>query len=212
MKKVLNFILTRFTNFKNRPSWAIDFILFFCIVIFALFISDPLLRVIGIDFRNYTFKRMQTTQIISAFVLAPIIEEIIFRTHLSFKQSHHFGVLLFTIACSLQFRHQGWFYLSIFGVIFLLISFLYEKSHVIISIKHPRITFWFTSVVFCFFHFPYLSEYDLNLLTKVGLLLLGYLPLSLYLGYLRKSQGLIFSIMAHSFFNFFSVIGNSLYY
>lgn len=155
---------------------------------------------------------MQTSQIISAFILAPIIEEVIFRIYLSFKEEHYFGVLLFVIASALQFYQLGWFYLFILGIIFLLILLFYEKSRIIISIKHPEITFWVTSVVFCFFHYSYLSEYSFNLLPQIGLLLLGYLPLSLYLGYIRNKQGLIISIIAHCLFTFISVIGNSLFY
>ena len=182
------------------------------IKIYNFLIVDNIFFTLGINSTSSNFQNISIIGFISAIFIAPIIEEIIFRTHLNFKKKHFFGLILMLLAFAVVFNSSGWYFTVIAVSLSILILVFHDKFQYLIQVRYQKGTFIVTSILFCLIHYSYLNEYNFSVLEKIGLLLLHYLPLSLFLGVLRKKSGLVPSMGAHSLNNFLSILGNSLLY
>ena len=194
-------------EFRNYVS------LLFIIKIYNFLVVDKIFFSLDIGSNLSNFQNISIIGFISAIFIAPIIEETIFRTHLSFNKKHFFGVFLMLLTFAIFFSLTGgWIYAIIVISIGTLFLVFHNKFRYLIQERYHNGTYIFTSILFCIINYSYLKGYNFSVIVKIGLLLLHYLPLSLYLGVISKKFGLVSSMGAHSVNNFLSIIGNSLYY
>lgn len=201
-----------FSKKKEKKDLIWTIVVFIFIIAYGFIVVDNIFKLLKINNNIDTFYNLSGIEFVSAIFIAPILEEFIFRTHLSYERKHFYGILLIILASGLFYSDLGVYFLLFLFLLFIIIVFFYNKTQVLLMIRFPKATFLSTSIIFCVFHFFYLKDYDFTFLNKVMILLLHYLPLSLFLGFIRKKYGLSYSMMAHSVNNILVLLGNSLFF
>lgn len=184
--------------------------LILAIVLFSLVIADSVMVMLGIEQDYDTFFTLEPEEILVSLTLTPVLEEIFFRTHLSYQKKHFFGVLLMAVASGLLFYSVSTVVSIVFGLLFLLILLFYDKAVEMILGNGQKVTFIATAVLFSLIHHAYLTGYDFSVATKLSILLLNYLPIGLFLGHIRYKLGLVHSIIGHSIYNTLILTGNTI--
>lgn len=184
---------------------------FFGVIAYSQLIVDPIFSFLSIDNKTEKFDTLSLNEIIISLALVPMLEEIGFRTHLSMKKKHFFGVFIMLLFFCVSYNDLGIIFIVTVLALILVLTFYFDKASFILLKKYPLFTFYVTSILFCVFHYSYVAAYDFFVVYKIGLLLLSYLPLSLLLGYVRKEMGLLASIIMHSIYNIIILLSNSLF-
>ncbi len=166
-----------------------------------------------------TFMSLGILGMFSALILAPFLEEFIFRYTLS--KSYKYGLIVLIIWVIISIYIMSNFviifsYICIISVLILLIHFFTFGSEFKICQldKSKFIIFWLhflsSSIVFCLAHVIILSKYDMNYLLKFLITLIVFLPLSLTLATLRYKKGMKFNLFLHSLHNLGIILVNSI--
>lgn len=192
---------------KKEPIRLKELINFSVLLCYIYIITDPIGALLGISSQTQSFKDFDISGILRVLILAPIIEEVFFRTHLSGQRKHAWGVLLMVIPLSFIFN-IGWalIILLLFGGFVIL---LYDKFSEFISEKFFNSVFYISSLLFAFAHY---YQIDAELYGKLVIIIIAYLPIGLYFGYVRKKYGLTIAICTHSLLNFSVLAINSQIY
>lgn len=152
---------------------------------------------------------------ISAIILAPIIEEALFRLPLTEKEKYNWILIVPTIIFSIV----SFFVFKPFLIIALLLigySFfcIFYKSITIPKLYSTNrlLIVTFVSIAFSFMHIVLYLDGTLSLIQQILLVFLAYLPLSFALAYTRIRFGFKYAIVLHSFLNLSTIILNSIVY
>ena len=166
--------------------------------LYSYIVVDRIAVLLGNRAHTDSFSDLSVIEIVSALLFAPVIEEVVGRTCLSGKPSHAWGLPLMLLFCTITFKSLGVGFLLVSFMAILVLSILMIRKRVLAFIFriHYNKTFYFVSIVFAISHFFVIDE-GVNLYSKIVLVLVAYLPLSLIFGYIRVKYGLVYSIFAH---------------
>lgn len=201
--------LSLFPNRIEKESIKLKELLnFFGLLCYIYIITDPIGTLLGISSHEQSFGDFDMSGILRILIIAPLIEEIFFRIHLSGQKNHAWGGVLMLIPLSLMFN-LGWLIiiLLLFGGFIIL---FYDKFSEFISEKYFNQVFFISSFLFALAHFHQIDAE--TIFGRFLIIIIAYLPMGIYFGYVRKKYGLAIVICIHSFFNFTVLIINSLIY
>lgn len=193
---------------ERSPLKLKELLNFFGLLCYIYIITDPIASFFGISSNEQVFNDYELKGIIRVLIIAPILEELLFRIHLSGQRNHAWGSLLMIIPISLIFN-LGWIIiiLLLFGGFIVL---FYEKFSEIISDKFFNLVFYISSFLFALAHFPVI---DANTIYgRFLIIIIAYFPIGIYFGYMRKKYGLSISVCTHSLLNFSVLAINSQIY
>lgn len=226
-KPTINIKLNDSLNLKLRESFSSIFYIILFLISYAIFIKiTDYLIFINTNFsiydkiisnQNQYFKNNPFYAIIFILIIAPFIEEIIFRlplrvSKMNLSLSMSFMCLLFiggNNLADLNFTFESIFLKSssIFLVVFLIIK-IDDKT--LLKLTNERFYtkyFYAFSIIFGLLHIRnFYQEIPVNLLLFTPLYIIPQIILSLFLGYIRLKNGIIWSILLHSLFNFPGII------
>jgi len=186
-------------------------LLLLCIVLFTSFVIDPILAYyLDVTGAKDTFISLTSLETISAIIIAPVIEEIIFRTHLSFKRKHFYGIFFLIVYVGIIFNTFVVVTFIFVAAVLLFVLIFYEQTLKIVIVKNQKLTFFATSILFGCSHFFLLDAYDFGFFLKFTVLMLYYLPIAFLLGKIRKNHKLIFPMAAHSLYNVLTLFVNTI--
>ncbi|MGF1587047.1 MAG: type II CAAX prenyl endopeptidase Rce1 family protein [Bacteroidales bacterium] len=194
-------------NIKKDSIKFRELVIYSVLLIYIYLIADPLSTLLGTSFHTQSFNSFDMPDILAIVIIAPFIEEITFRVHLSGEKKHAWGLLLmvFTFSIFLEFWWTVVIILLFGGFVFL----LYEGFSEFITGKFFNMIFFISCILFSLAHY---NEIDSDSFYIKILIVLIYLPISIYFAYTRRKYGLIIAIGAHSFYNFSVLTINSLVY
>ncbi len=184
---------------------------FFFLLLYIYVIANPISNKLEASIPIITFHELNLYGIINILIIAPVIEEFLFRIHLSGEKKHIWAVFLMIISFVFVFIPDLflWFLIIIllFGGFFIL---YYEEFSSIMTGKLFNLLFYVSCILFALMHFHQVDAETIPV--KIMVVLIFFFPLGFYFGYIRKSYGLVSSIIAHSLYNLSVLIINSLYY
>jgi membrane protease YdiL (CAAX protease family) len=144
-------------------------------------------------------------------ILAPFIEELLFRLPLSLKKIHLFFslfsyslyILFFTLLSGKLLNTNIYFKIFFFLFISLLIYFLINQSKFdFIKKKYYPIYFYLLCIIFGLIHlFNFYKVVPNNLLFIAPLFILPQIILGCFAGYLRLKNGFLWGFVLHIIFN-----------
>jgi hypothetical protein len=197
-----------FRTLKRTPLNLRELLLFSLLMSYIYLITDPIAALLNITSHTQTFKDFHYKGLFSVLIIAPIVEEVLFRIHLSGQKKHAWGVLLMAIPLSLVF-HFAWILIIVllFGGFIIL---YYDEFSNFISVRFFNYVFYFTGFIFALSHY---NQIDAEMYYgKFIIILIAYFPIGLYFGYIRKKYGFVTGIVIHSFYNFSILAINSQIY
>ncbi len=154
-----------------------------------------------------SFKDFDFENLLGILILAPILEEILCRIHLSGKKRHAWGALLMVIAFTLLM--EIWWALLFILLFVGFVILYYDEFAEFIAVRFFNQVFYFSIFLFAFAH---IHQIEAESFYVKFFIVLIYLPISLYFGYARKKYGLAIAICAHSLYNFSVLAINSQLY
>jgi membrane protease YdiL (CAAX protease family) len=187
-----------------------------CVVLFLVLyntIVDFGLLALNLDVVWDTFGNISSLALLSALVFAPIIEEIIFRTHLSGRSIHSWSLLLMLCAVLIaNFNHNRtvmivFFFILVPAMILVLFS---TKAMMFIFRKYFNYTFYITALLFSLMHFTAVNKDVQSWSQSLGITLFAFFPVAIVFGLVRRKYGLVFSILTHCINNILVLTLNSM--
>jgi hypothetical protein len=209
-------------------AFAVAFFLTLICGLFLTIIDKPISGLLKVDsflnvLKNQNNKLYNTYGTKTFFLIAiygPIIEEIIFRYHLNFKNisfaiSYSLFFYLLIGGSTVNFNATNIdFYLKIISTIFLffLLKYLFAKSNILekLKSKYFKSYFYFISIAFGLIHISNFENIKYYMLPIYILYVLPQISMGLVLGNLRMKTGLIWAIFLHFIFNLISFIAKTL--
>jgi membrane protease YdiL (CAAX protease family) len=212
MKNYLSFIQNPqpfAQNVDNRVSqFSILLLLNSCLVIVISYLSRG-----NIEAKDTVVD--SSTLIVSALLIAPIIEEFIFRSFLNLKSVYSFSIILLMII--LLFIANHYFdniFLLLLSILFVVFVFMflmikYHKEVMFFFESKYIFIFWTLTGSFAVFHiynFTYSNTFDYVLVFLV------YLFTSTILGFIRVNYSLLHSILYHFLYNLLIITSDYFLY
>ncbi|ELR69056.1 hypothetical protein C900_05445 [Fulvivirga imtechensis AK7] len=200
-----------------KGEQPINWLEIFALLAIQLGFSYLVVDQIGLFFGNKShttsFMDLSSIEIVSAILLAPFIEEVCFRSFLSGKAKHAWGLPLMLFVATLAFKHLGIIFLLFAFLIIVTVTVLLTKkrTQVFLLRKHYNKTFFFTCVIFALCHLGVIDD-NVNPVAGFFLILMAFIPISLIFGYIRIKYGLMYSIITHSLNNIAVLSLNLLIY
>lgn len=187
-------------------------IAFLAEIAFTYLISDPIAMRLGVTGFDDTFSTVDNFSIWSALLIAPIIEELLFRFHLSGKREHAYCFLIPLFITMLVFITY-WYFCLIGAIIFLV--FIRGEAYKFPEKKELSSTLFYTifiitAVMFSSLH--YVNIVVENEMLAIFLVIIALTPSALLFGYVRYKKGLLYAIVFHSLSNLTTFILNDLIY
>ena len=195
-------------------SWPFVAVLTFCCVIYNM----GLTHFIGILFPLKqplipdTFFNSTTLTLISAIIIAPIIEETAARGFLTGKRIYFLAlpVLFLAILAGFNFSVFAIIIVGVAVVFFLALSYKEEYYSVVYS-RYVSQLIIFSCLSFSLAHIIIIQKYfDFHIAVFASVLV--YYPLAYLLAKVRIAYGLRYSMMMHSIYNILIISFNSLFY
>ena len=143
-------------------------------------------------------------RIIFAVLLAPIIEESLFRLLLVFNKRNLFYFFVMCVGLFITFLvRESYFKLFLFILLSLISIIIYFYFEVIKSflVKNYRCFFYFIVVLFAVLHLFNFNGINSHNLFVAIILVVPQIILGLILGYLRIKYGIAYSILFHAIVN-----------
>lgn len=201
-------------NLQNRLSWQ-KIILFLIVCVFYNLIISHLVSLFATlkqPLKQDTFYNISSLTLVSALVIAPFIEELIFRGFLSTKRAYLFSIpiLLPIIFYAFHFNGYALVVVGILSLIFVILCFN-VKSFDFIHTRFFSVLVIFSCLSFCLAHIIVMEKY-FNFQTAFLSSILVFTPLAYLLAKVRMIYGIVYSILAHSLHNIFMLGLNSLIY
>jgi membrane protease YdiL (CAAX protease family) len=148
-------------------------------------------------------------KILHGILLAPIVEELLFRLILVFNKKN-LTILIFTTFIMLGFFiiKENILKMAIFFLLILTFVFIYKYINQCRSyfIMYYKLFFFLIAGLFAFLHFFNFIGISVSNLIFLPILVIPQFILGLLLGYIRISYGLIYSIFFHMLINCFVLV------
>jgi membrane protease YdiL (CAAX protease family) len=162
-----------------------------------------------------TFSNSSVIKVISALLIAPVVEEIIFRTHLGNKDWNAWFIYLMLIVVAAVFWNIS---RIMSGSIFVLISFLLiitvkNKGPKLIFNKYFAWIFFLTAILFSLVHIQIVHEAlgSSSYRLSIAVTLVSFLPVGIIFGLIRMKFGLPQSILFHGLNNLIALSLNEIF-
>jgi len=206
MKMYKKFILL----YRNSPFLLRSFIFFILILIYTYFVSDPVFQFYEIEGYDDSFRDLDKVGVFSALLIAPVLEEFIFRGYLTGYRKHFLFIIPQIIILFIVL--DDYFILILLLSALLIFLFYYDKrrSENIISNQLLYFSIFFTSILFSLIHYKNFQIDSLNF--SLTLSLIAFLPGALFLAYVRYKKGLVYSVLVHFLFNLLTLTINGIIY
>lgn len=201
-----------FTLLHGDSHFFIKFFVFFILtIIYTYAVSDPIFQFYEIEGYDDSFRDLDRVGVFSGLLIAPVLEELIFRGYLTGYRKH-FLFIIPQIIIILIILHDYYFILALLFSAFLMFIFYYDKRRNDSRISQQTLYFsvFFTSVLFSIIHYQNFAIDSLSF--SLALSLIAFLPGALFLVYVRYHGGLVYSIIAHFLLNLSTLIINGLIY
>lgn len=181
------------------------------ILIINYLVSDPISRMLEIPIFTRGFNDLSSSQKWSAIIIAPIVEEVVFRNHLKINRKSVLTLSLIPIFGVITFYELGNFVVYI-GLILavLLFVFVVKFFHFLNTQIGYRITFFLSSLCFCLMHLNIIGTKWIW--SGLFICVISYFPLAMALGYFRVRYGLPIAMLSHALNNFLILILNPIVY
>lgn len=199
-------------HFIKYPFYSL-IIFLIVILLFNFLIVDNISRWLSLSFHKGS--ALNFGIFISGVIIAPLLEEILFRFPL--RKSRYTVILLFIpiALCFLVFRYYFSNLLFIPILIFSYAVFLFTKNRKTLEFVYENNKFfWWTinPLIFSICHIFYLDNESIGMAHKILVLFISYIPISILAIFLRIKFGILYAILLHSALNFCSLIINHLLY
>jgi hypothetical protein len=179
------------------------------LLIYNFLFADTIAGFFQTDSHTKTFASIGWTGVLSALILAPVIEEFVFRKGLSGKPQDLKYVVIMPIP--LMFLN---FWLGLVIWLSLLLYFFGgQNKNFNVPLKGHlyNVLVFSSAVIFSIMHVITIDDID-SILIKIMLCLVAFLPTALYLTYVRVRYGFIYAILAHALLNGIALSLNSVIY
>jgi hypothetical protein len=132
---------------RNRSFFLSSFIFYIFILIYTYFISDPIFQFYEIEGYDDSFRDLDDIGIFSALLIAPVLEELIFRGYLTGYRKH-FLFIIPQIIILFILLYKYFILISLISA-FLIFLFYYDKkrSEDLISNQLLYFSIFFTSIL-----------------------------------------------------------------
>ncbi len=175
--------------------------------LYNYFVVDKISLHYGLTGGMRSFSDLSTISVLSAIVIAPLIEESVFRGVLVKNDGIKFYMYIFlsVLVC---------LFIDVFSGIILSCAFL---GLFLLFLKRKGEFDWifvafviFGAITFCLVHVPVIGAptYQINLFVS----LLAFLPVGLFLSFSRVKYGLRYSILLHGLYNLIILCLNAIVY
>lgn len=202
-----------FDKIKELINFKHSYLIIFLIILaYTYFVSDPLAKYFGITGYQDSFGTMTTLAIFSALLIAPILEELIFRSYFTGYRKDYLLILMqFLLAFIVLFE----FFYSIFIIASILIAIFFIENKgkdktIYVSKKLLLSTFILSSILFCILHYKNVESSSVSL--SIAFTLIALLPGALFFGLVRYRNGIVAAMILHSIFNFSVLFLNNIFY
>lgn len=194
---------------KILRLFIISTIIIFC---YQYLLIDPLAIKMGVGGMDIGFSNSDNLTIISALLLAPILEELFSRGFLTGKRNHFWFFFLQPLIGAFMFKEFSWFFLGT-GLLFLVVL-LWEQhrdpEQNYISRSLFYFSFLFAALFFTLLHYENIESQSLEI--TLAFTFAAILPAALLFGWIRFQGGLRYSMTAHALFNLITITLNELLY
>ncbi len=206
MKTFFQFIKTpRYNENFLWISWK-DFFSLIAFYFFVVIQIGGLLFLVSLFLKVEHKSIVQTLneKIVYGIVLAPIVEELLFRILLVFNKKNLLIFLAVDISLVVLFIAKASyikFSIFIFLIPFLVFAYYKHKSIKSFLIAHYEIYFYSLAILFAMLHMFNFNGITLNNWPVATLLVIPQIVLGTILGYIRVQYGIIYSILFHALVN-----------
>ncbi|WP_291783874.1 CPBP family glutamic-type intramembrane protease [Cecembia sp.] len=211
MRKYLHFYQKGQKLYKHKIIWYSIYatLIIFC---YQYILIDPIAIKLEIGGLDKGFSNSDSIDILSALLLAPVLEELLSRGFLSGKRKHFIFLFIQPLLGMLIFGTYWWLFLGIgFGF---LVWIIHERNQrpddVYLSSALFYASFIFTTLVFTILHVGNVESSSIAL--DWTFTILGILPAAILFGWVRYQAGLAFSMLTHGIFNLLTISLNEIIY
>lgn len=203
--------MIKFKFIKNPFYSLITFLL--VILLFNFLIVDNISHWLNLSFHKGS--SLNFGVFISAVIIAPLIEEALFRFPL---RKNRYTVILLFIPIILSFLVFRYYFSNLLFIPILIFSytiFLFIKNRKTLEFVYDdNKFFWWTInlLIFSLCHIFYLDNESIGMTYKIFILFISYIPISICTIFLRIKFGVLYAILLHSSLNFCSLTLNHLLY
>ncbi|RZS95719.1 type II CAAX prenyl endopeptidase Rce1 family protein [Cecembia calidifontis] len=188
---------------------VITTLIVFC---YEYLLVDPIAMQLGVGGLNKGFSNSDNIDVLSALVLALILEELFSRGFLSGKRKHFGFIFIQPIIGMVIFKEYWWVFMGI-GLAFL-VWVIHEQNKkpddVYLSTPLFYTSFVFTTLFFTILHLGNVESSSLAL--DWTFTFAGILPGAIFFGWVRYQEGLGYSMLAHAVFNTLTITLNEILY
>ncbi|MBS9523749.1 CPBP family intramembrane metalloprotease [Litoribacter alkaliphilus] len=208
----LNQKIASFKENWDSQFYTLVIILFITKLIYTYMVSDVIAMKLGVGGFDKSFAQMDQLSIVSALLIAPVVEELLFRFHLSGKRSHAYFFLISLAALYLIFFEYWFIYLFTAAVFIACLMWESKKTpdNPLLSRPFYLIIFVMTAIIFSALHFVNVEAE--NKLLALFMVIFALTPSALFFGYVRYKKGLKYSMIIHSLSNLAILSLNGLIY
>lgn len=187
----------------------ISTLVIFC---YEYLLVDPLAMYFGVDGLDKGFSNSGRLDIVSALLLAPVLEELLSRGFLSGKRKHFIFLFIQPFLGMLIFGDYWWLFLGI-GIGFL-VWVIHEQNQrpddIYLSKPLFYASFIFTTLVFTLLHLGNVESSSSTL--DWTFTILGIMPGAILFGWVRYQAGLGYAMLTHGIFNLLTLSLNEALY
>jgi membrane protease YdiL (CAAX protease family) len=211
--KLLEYLLNPHYLKNEKIQWS----LFFKLLLLFYIISLPVGFIVGLlikllNFHDTEFNYNTLTILFAGIILAPIIEEILFRLLLIPKYKNVIIFFCFSICmASMSVIKGSKLYLIIF-LIFGVVSFLFLRNKKYLRnaqrflMNHFYYIFYASCILFGLYHVTNYTPVNYKLLLLMPIIVFPQMVVGAFLGYIRMKFGITYSILFHSITNIFPIL------
>ncbi|WP_186757383.1 CPBP family glutamic-type intramembrane protease [Echinicola salinicaeni] len=191
-------------------NWKTILILYLILMVYNHFIVDSIAYYFEVTGETPDFQSSDWEDLLGLLIIAPFLEELIFRAYLSGYVKHYlFIVIPIIISSLLNFSWIIWIILFSGALITLFyMESINGKDGSKISKKLLYLSILFISVLFAFSHLKTIEgDSDLN---RYLVVLMAFVPGGIFLSCIRLEKGLWTAMLFHSLINFTVLSLNSI--
>ena len=196
-----------FTIFSVRSKILLFVLIFFGLLIYNFIIVDRVSLHFNLSGGMKSISSISPIGLLSALLLAPLIEESLFRWALVRNEIIKYFLYIFISMCILFFIeiYSGILFISIFSVIL----FIKNRKNIESELSF-RVFILFGSLAFSIIHIPVIN--GATIMIDILMALLAFFPIGLFFSFVRIQVGIKYSILIHGIYNLIILSINEIIY
>lgn len=182
-------------------------LVFFTLLAYNFLIVDSFTIYFNLSNGMKTLTTSSLITLLSAILFAPLIEESIFRLAIIQNNNFKYYIYLVVSICILLFieAYSGILLVIVFSSLFLIKTKFKNENE-----NHFNLFLIIAAITFSIVHLPVINASSLSI--NVFMALIAFLPIGLFLSYIRVSYGIQGSIISHSIYNLLTLAINEIIY